>query len=340
MPAGTSDMKTIIASPTFSDQKVRPTNLSDHARPVRETAHAEQQQADTEHAIDTEQRGMTVRRGHVHSLHIVESDRRVEREAQEASADDVPETDGDKAQDRPFVRLHPGGSLGTLKIAPGLDTPIIASGTTSSAENIAPMAITEVGVPGEVEVVQCAENATEQEDNGFQNDRAVGGRRADQAETGEQQGDDGGGEDLEETLYPQVHQPPAPIFDHRIVRFLTPGQRSGVKSRRCTAQQGRPWRSARGFRTVCAARASARGRAASPRSADQPNNRDLPDTAHAGVLEPLVTDPETVVIADILQGAQPTGERRTGDDDQQGIKQYIDTQALVFWFAAEIAGAM
>ena len=41
--------------------------------------------------------------------------------------------------------------------------------------------------------MQCAENATEQEDDGFQDDRAVGGRRANKSETGEQQGDDGGG---------------------------------------------------------------------------------------------------------------------------------------------------
>ena len=41
--------------------------------------------------------------------------------------------------------------------------PTRARGTTSRAENIAPMAITNVGVPGEVQMVQGAQDAAEQE---------------------------------------------------------------------------------------------------------------------------------------------------------------------------------
>lgn len=64
------------------------------------------------------------------------------------------------------------------------------------------MAITEVGATGEVQVMQGAEDAAEQEDNRLQNDGAVRSRCPDQAKSRKQQGNHGGGKHLEESLDP------------------------------------------------------------------------------------------------------------------------------------------
>jgi len=44
-----------------------------------------------------EQRRVTVRCGHIHALHVVQRDRRVDRETEQACPDHVPEADCDEA---------------------------------------------------------------------------------------------------------------------------------------------------------------------------------------------------------------------------------------------------
>ena len=57
------------------------------ARRVGEAAHAEQREADAEHAVDAEQRGVGMRRRRVQPLHVVERERRIDEEAEQARAD-------------------------------------------------------------------------------------------------------------------------------------------------------------------------------------------------------------------------------------------------------------
>ena len=73
---------------------------------------AEEHQADAEHAVDAEERGVAVHRRRVQALHVVERDRRVDEEAEQARADQIPERDGDEEVDRPLVRCHPGRARG------------------------------------------------------------------------------------------------------------------------------------------------------------------------------------------------------------------------------------
>ena len=53
--------------------------------------------------------------------------------------------------------------------------------------------------------------------------------RPDEAEAHEEEGDDGGREDFEEALDPQVHHPPAPVLDHGEVRVAAPHQAGTVE---------------------------------------------------------------------------------------------------------------
>ena len=108
MPAGSSDMNTIIARPMFRPQNAGLSKRSACRLRVVEAAQAEQHQADAEHAVDAEQRRVAVGGRHVQALHVVERGRRVDREAEQARADGVPEADRDEAQDRPLVGAEPG----------------------------------------------------------------------------------------------------------------------------------------------------------------------------------------------------------------------------------------
>jgi methyl-accepting chemotaxis protein len=90
------------------------------SRRARRSASARDQQheAEREQAVDPEQRGVGVHRRRVEALHVVERDRRVDHEAEDARADEVPEGDADEEADRPAVAPHPG--RGVLQ-APGLE---------------------------------------------------------------------------------------------------------------------------------------------------------------------------------------------------------------------------
>jgi hypothetical protein len=128
---------------------------------------AEQHQADAEHAVHTEQRGVAVGGGHVQALHVVQRNRRVDREAEQAGADHVPEAHGDEAQDRPLVGSAPRARLGALVVAIGLDADQGQRHHFQRREHGAD-GDHRGRRAGEVEVVQRAEDAAEQEDDGLQ----------------------------------------------------------------------------------------------------------------------------------------------------------------------------
>jgi hypothetical protein len=87
---------------------------------VVEALEAEEHQSDAEHAVDAEERGVAVDGRGVEALHVVEGDGRVDEEAEEAGADEVPEGDGDEEVDGPLVGLDPGLGTGELAVLVGL----------------------------------------------------------------------------------------------------------------------------------------------------------------------------------------------------------------------------
>ena len=78
--------------------------------------------------------------------------------------------------DRPAVALHPRRGVAVACQVSNASRPISASGTTSSAEKLAPSATTAVGGAGEVQVMERAEHAARHEDDG--REQHVDGRRA------------------------------------------------------------------------------------------------------------------------------------------------------------------
>ena len=74
-----------------------------------------------------------------------------------------------------------------------------------------------------------ADDAARQEDRGREQRGLGGERRANQAQPREEERDHRGGEDFEEAFDPQVDHPPAPVFDDRQVRVLSPRQTRAVE---------------------------------------------------------------------------------------------------------------
>ena len=141
-----------------------------------------------------------------------------------------------------------------------------ASGTTSSAENDAPSAITAVGVP--VKYRWWKVPSTPPAMNTMVANSTFDGRglAAHQAELDEQEGDHRGREHFEEAFDPQVHHPPAPVLDHRQVRVLAPHQAGAVEQADRDGGQEQQADDRATSRPCGAAPATARGRPASARA--------------------------------------------------------------------------
>ena len=65
---------------------------------------------------------MPVHRSGIEPLQVVERDRRIDGEAEDPCAEEVPEAHGDEAVDRPLVVLEPLASLGETVVVVGLHT--------------------------------------------------------------------------------------------------------------------------------------------------------------------------------------------------------------------------
>ncbi|MNI55184.1 hypothetical protein D3C81_1632690 [compost metagenome] len=73
-------------------------------------------------------------------------------------------------------------------------------------------------------MVQRSQNATKQEDDGREQCCFVRRATTNKTQTTEDKRNHGGGEDFKETFYPQVNQPPAPVFNNGVMRLKAPNQ--------------------------------------------------------------------------------------------------------------------
>ena len=130
----------------------------------------------------------------------------------------------------------------------------------------------------------------------------------------EDEGDDRGGEDLEEAFHPQMHHPPAPVFDHRQMRVLSPGQTGAIEQgdrgrrHRNSAQQ------AVSDRPASAAPASSTRTIRNSQSNRPTNKADLPDSAQIDVLVTLMAEIERDRVGQLVVNAQPFAGQRTDHD--------------------------
>ena len=135
--------------------------------------------------------------------------------------------------------------------------------------------------------------------------------RPDEAQPHEEEGDDRGGEDLEEPFDPQVNHPPAPVFDHREVRVLAPRQARTVEEGDGAGREQR--RSAPAASARPAARSAGRitRTIRNSQSSRPTNSADLPDAAQVDVLVPLMAEVEGSGVATACCGRSATARPAT-----------------------------
>ncbi|ABA47752.1 hypothetical protein BURPS1710b_2803 [Burkholderia pseudomallei 1710b] len=309
------------------EQRIAPCIALGHA------AQAEQHQADAEHPVHAEQRGVAVRGRHVQALHVVERDRRVDREAEQARADGVPQADRDEAENRPLVRLDPRRGARLAVRLPAFEAHERERHHFTGGEHGAHRDDRRRRA-GEVQVVQRAENAAEQEHDGFHHDRAVRAFEADEAEAREDEGDHRGREHFEEAFDPQVHEPPSPVLDHRVVGVLPPRERRRVEEPDARGGQEHHADQAAAFGGLVLQRGHQRAAHQEQPEQQADEEQDLPDAAHARVSEPLIADPEREVRAEMLERAEPAGDGRADDDEDQRPEQHVHAEFLQLRLAA------
>src|SRR6185312_4233514 len=140
----------------------------------------------------------------------------------------IPERDGDEEVNRPAIAPCPCGHLASTNI---VDRAECDEGQWNDFKR------TEYAAPcqrdrrraGEVQVMTGADNATRKVDRRREQRGARRRRGPDQANAREEEGDHSRGEHFEEAFDPEVNDPPAPVFDHRKVRVLTPGEPSTIE---------------------------------------------------------------------------------------------------------------
>ena len=192
----------------------------------------------------------------------------------------------DEEVDRPPVLLHPRLTPRQPQVLPRLEADEHQRHDLERAEH-RPERQHERRRAGEVEVMQRADDAARQEDRRRQHGRFAGGAHADELQAREEERDHDGGEDLEEALDPQVHDPPAPVLGHRQMRVPAVAERGHVEDGDGDASRSGTASAAAAARL----RSRSAGRSARTISTSQRNSPtssgDLPEAPEVDVLVAL-----------------------------------------------------
>src|SRR5690606_2928186 len=171
-------------------------------------------------------------RSRVESLHVVEGDWRINQEAENPGADEIPECDGDEAVDWPLIGLDPLGGATEIKIVVSLKTHQDQRHDLKSAEGC-PERHHRRWRTGEIQMVKSPDDPSKKKDIGREQDSYRRRARSEKSHTNEQKCHHHCGEDFEEPFNPQVDDPPPPILDNRQVCLPPPQQTGSIKQRNC-----------------------------------------------------------------------------------------------------------
>src|SRR5690606_19588321 len=81
------------------------------SEPRLHAAQTEEHKPDSQHAVYPEQSRVSMKGSEIESLHVIERKRRIDQEAEQSRAYEIPEGDGDEEHHGPPVAPHPGGCL-------------------------------------------------------------------------------------------------------------------------------------------------------------------------------------------------------------------------------------
>ena len=128
-----------------------------------------------------------------------------------------------------------------------------------------------------------------------------------------------------------MHYPPAPVFNDRQVRVLTPRQPRAVEEadraggKHEEVQQG------------CDARRCLEGRTSGANHQEEPDQQsneqqNLPAAAQIDILVALMSPKERVGVGELVLDAHPFAGQRSHDNEEQGAEQHMDAKCLELRF--------
>ena len=180
---------------------------------------------------------------------------------------------------------------------------------------------------GKVQMVAGANDSTRQKNRGRKQGRGSRNARSNEGQPHENEGDYGRGENFEEPLDPQMHDPPAPVFDLRKMRMLAPRQPSTIKQRDrgCAQRPAMP--------QVAFARLASAGRASaleSSRTTTAAGQQKAPTARHGPGRHIHSPDGRNRTTRHRTTYCECSAIRRSraNNHDQQSQKQDVDSQSL------------
>ena len=250
---------------------------------------------------------MTVIGGRVQALHKIESKRRIDQEAENASTNKIPEQHRRKEHERPAIIGFPLRVPFDLGVAIGFESDNHKRHDFERGKCSA-RCDDRNRCSGEIHMMESPQHPAKQENDRGKEHHHRCCRCANEAHVNEQQRNDCGGEHLEDAFDPQVNNPPAPIFGQHQVRFLAPHQTGGIEEADCNDRNDDEENDGAAVRL-------AQSRPKRPENEDDPQQQsdrkiDLPDASQVDILPSLMTKPVVgVEVRDEAVAPRPTVRR-------------------------------
>ena len=259
---------------------------------------------------------------------VVGDDRKIDEEAKNAGAEEVPEADRDQEHHRPAMRER-GRRLRLLarpelEEAPGLDREEgerdhLGGGEHRSERHVLGR------FAGEVEVMHGADHPADRVKEDVEEDDRERNPLAHDPEQDEDVSHHHRGEELEEILDPEVDDPEAPEIGDREAVARARDQADRIEGRdreRCEEKQPRQ------IALVFALEATAQAAEDQRRPEEEPDHQQhLPEAAEVEVLEPLDAKDRAVVAEPAVDAAE-LADQAAEDDDRECREQPVGEPVL------------
>ncbi|KGS21380.1 putative nitric-oxide reductase domain protein [Burkholderia pseudomallei MSHR7343] len=306
---------------------------------------AEIDQSDREQAERAEQRRVRVVQREEGAVLVIVDERRVERAAAEhARSDEVPERGAQHIRVRETVAeplLFPDQAVVLHRVEDEQHERQHLDEREHAADGNP-----HAGAADPVDVMAGAEHPAQEDQDEFEIHGAFRQLPRHESEPHQQIGADGGREEFEGLLDPEVHDPPAPEVGDREGRVHAEQRNHAERVQQRDIGRGRPDEVLQPDASgpELARRPLERGEAGPQPPQDQrapeheaDEQADLPEAPQLEVRQPLIAEPEPAVL-DHAHDAEIVADQRAGDDHHGGPEQPVDQRPLAARFPAADRG--
>ena len=194
---------------------------------VRQPAQAVQCKTETKHPVYPKESSVGMVGRCVEALHVIQGDRRVDHETEQARANQIPEQNRGKEHERPMIVIFPEvlsfdfRSLVRFKPDDHQRHDLQRRERGADSDNGCRRS-------AEIEVVECSKHTAEQENDRRQEDHQSRRGGTQNSHADEKKRNDCGCKNFENAFNPEMDHPPTPVLHYRDMRVLPPHQAGGV----------------------------------------------------------------------------------------------------------------